>query len=228
MRVLLIERECDTPRSIAPMLQSAGFTVFTTDLGEDAVYLARLYDYDIVLLSPKLPDISGDEVVRRMRALHISVPVLMLAGEIGQATPVGEDDVIAMPVDKDALVARVYAVVRRCPRRPPRAISVGDLVVNLDRNTVAVGGKPVHLGAKEYQTLEYLALHKGRVLSGESICQHLYGCLDAPETRIVEVLVSRLRKKLAHASNGETYIETVWGRGYVLREPHDTDEKISA
>src|SRR3984885_15400300 len=107
-------------------------------------------------------------------------------------------------------------------------IQTGDLVVNLDTKTVEVGGQRVHLTGKEYQMLELLSLRKGTTLTKEMFLNHLYGGMDEPELKIIDVFICKLRKKLANASEGRNFIETVWGRGYVLREPHDIDERIPA
>jgi two-component system cell cycle response regulator CtrA len=105
---------------------------------------------------------------------------------------------------------------------------MGDLVVNLDEKTVAIGAARVRLTGKEYQMLELLALRKGSTLSKEMFLNHLYGGMDEPELKIIDVFICKLRKKLANASDGRDYIETVWGRGYMLREPRQVEERLSA
>jgi DNA-binding response OmpR family regulator len=107
-------------------------------------------------------------------------------------------------------------------------IATGDLVVNLDQKTVEVSGMRVHLTGKEYQMLELLSLRKGTTLTKEMFLNHLYGGMDEPELKIIDVFICKLRKKLANASQGSNYIETVWGRGYVLREPNESEEHITA
>src|SRR5216683_857987 len=107
-------------------------------------------------------------------------------------------------------------------------IQTGDLVVNLDTKTVEVTGARVHLTGKEYQMLELLSLRKGTTLTKEMFLNHLYGGMDEPELKIIDVFICKLRKKLANASSGKNYIETVWGRGYVLREPSEEETRIPA
>ena len=107
-------------------------------------------------------------------------------------------------------------------------IRTGDITVNLDAKTVEVNGIRVHLTGKEYQMLELLSLRKGTTLTKEMFLNPLYGSMDEPELKIIDVFICKLRKKLANASNGKNYIETVWGHGYVLREPSDDEAKISA
>src|SRR5262249_11727313 len=104
----------------------------------------------------------------------------------------------------------------------------GDLVVNLDTKTVEVAGARVHLTGKEYQMLELLSLRKGTTLTKEMFLNHLYGGMDKPQLKIIGVLICKLRKKLTNATHRKNYSETVWGRGYVLREPCEDDAKISA
>jgi len=133
------------------------------------------------------------------------------------------------PFHKDELVARIHAIVRRSRGHAQSVIESDDLVVNLDTKTAAVNGARVHLTGKEYQMLELLSLRKGTTLSKEMFLNHLYGGMDEPGLKIIDVFMCKLRKKLANASNGKDYIETVWGRGYVLRHPTDEEEvKISA
>jgi two-component system cell cycle response regulator CtrA len=133
------------------------------------------------------------------------------------------------PFHKDELVARIHAVVRRSKGHAQSVIQTGDLVVNLDTKMVEVGGQRVHLTGKEYQILELLTLRKGTTLTKEMFLTNLYGGMDEPEIKIIDVFICKVRKKLANVSLGKNYIETVWGRGYVLRQPMDEEAvKISA
>ena len=122
----------------------------------------------------------------------------------------------------------IHAIVRRSEGHAQSVIQTGDLVVNLDTKTVEVDGARVHLTSKEYQILELLSLRKGTTLTKEMFLIQLYGGMDEPVIKIIDVFICKLRKKLATASNGKDYIETVWGRGYVLREPHEDESKMSA
>ena len=228
MRVLLIEDDSATAQSIELMLKSESFNVYTTDLGEEGVDLGKLYDYDIILLDLNLPDMSGFEVLRSLRVSKVKTPILILTGLAGIEDKVrglgfGADDYMTKPFHKDELVARIHAIVRRSKGHAQSVIQTGDLVVNLDTKTVEVNGARVHLTGKEYQMLELLSLRKGTTLTKEMFLNHLYGGMDEPELKIIDVFICKLRKKLANASNGKNYIETVWGRGYVLREPSDEE-----
>jgi two-component system cell cycle response regulator CtrA len=233
MRVLLIEDDSATAQSIELMLMSANFNVYATDLGEDGVDLGKLYDYDIILLDLNLPDMSGFEVLRSLRVSKVKTPVLILSGLAGIKDKVsglgyGADDYMTKPFHKEELVARIHAIVRRSRGHAQSVIYTGDLCVNLYTKTVEVGGARVYLTGKEYQMLELLSLRKGTTLTKEMFLNNLYGGLDEPEVKIIDVFICKLRKKLANASDGKDYIETVWGRGYVLREPSEDEARIPA
>ena len=234
MRVLLIEDDSTTARSVSLMLKSEGFNVYTTDLGEEGIDLSKVYDYDIILLDLNLPDMSGFEVLRSLRAAKVQTPTLILSGHAGVEDKIkgfgfGADDYMTKPFHKDELVARIHAIVRRSNGHAQSVIEIDDLVVNLDTKTTVVNGAHVHLTGKEYQMLELLALRKGMTLTKEMFLNHLYGGMDEPAQKIIDVFMCKLRKKLANASGGKNYIETVWGRGYVLRQLADEEPaKISA
>jgi len=224
MRILLIEDDKATAQSIELMLKSESFNVYTTDLGEEGVDLGKLYDYDIILLDLNLPDMSGYEVLRSLRLLKVKTPILILSGMGGTEDKVrgfgfGADDYLTKPFHKDELIARIHAIVRRSKGHAQSIITTGDLVVNLDAKTVEIAGQPVHLTGKEYQMLELLSLRKGTTLTKEMFLNHLYGGMDEPELKIIDVFICKLRKKLDAVAGGQEYIETVWGRGYVLRDP---------
>jgi two-component system, cell cycle response regulator CtrA len=232
MRVLLIEDDSATAQSIELMLKSE-VNVYTTDLGEEGIDLGKVYDYDIILLDLNLPDMSGFEVLRNLRVSKVKTPILILSGLPGIEDKVrgfgfGADDYMTKPFHKDELVARIHAIVRRSKGHAQSIIQTGDLVVKLDTKTVEVNGARVHLTGKEYQMLELLSLRKGWTLTKEMFLNHLYGGIDEPEVKIIDVFTCKLRKKLANASHGKNYIETVWGRGYVLREPVEIEAKIPA
>jgi two-component system cell cycle response regulator CtrA len=233
MRVLLIEDDSATAQSIELMLQSEGFNVYKTDLGEEGVDLGKIYDYDIILLDLNLPDMSGYEVLKTLRVSKVQTPILILSGLAGIEDKVrglgfGADDYMTKPFHKDELVARIHAIVRRSKGHAQSVIQTGGLKVNLDTKTVDVNGQRVHLTGKEYQMLELLSLRKGTTLTKEMFLNHLYGGMDEPELKIIDVFICKLRKKLAAATGGKHYIETVWGRGYVLRNPEDEAESDEA
>ena len=231
MRVLLIEDDSATAQSIELMLKVENFNVYTTDLGGEGIDLGKLYEYDIILLDLNLPDMSGYEVLRALRLAKVKTPILILSGLDGIASKVkglgfGADDYLTKPFHKDEIVARIHAIVRRSKGHAQSVMTVGDLVVNLDQKTVEISGARLHLTGKEYQMLELLALRKGTTITKEALLSQLYGGMDEPGMKIIDVFICKLRKKLTSASNGRDYIETVWGRGYVLREPSEMDERL--
>jgi two-component system cell cycle response regulator CtrA len=233
MRILLIEDDSATARSIELMLKSEGIDVYVTGLGEEGVDLGKLYDYDIILLDLNLPDMSGFGVLRSLRVSKVKTPILILSGIVGVEDKVkglgfGADDYMTKPFHKDELVARIHAIVRRSQGQAQSVVKTGDLVVNLDSRMAEINGVRVHLTGKEYEMLELLSLRKATTVSKEMLFNQLYGGMNEPEIKIIDVFICKLRKKLADASKGKDYIKTVWGQGYVLREPHEGRAKKSA
>ncbi|MEZ7845744.1 MAG: response regulator transcription factor [Rhodospirillales bacterium] len=224
MRVLLIEDDPSTQQSLKMMLESSSMVVDATDLGEDGLEIGKLYDYDIIILDLMLPDIDGMEVLRRLRDARVVTPVLILSGLTESENKVkglasGADDYLTKPFNKAELLARIQAIVRRSQGHSQSMIETGKLSVNLDARSVDVNGQSIHLTGKEYGILELLSLRKGTTLTKEMFLNHLYGGMDEPELKIIDVFICKLRKKLSTATEGESYIETVWGRGYVMRDP---------
>ncbi|MFT6532463.1 MAG: two-component system cell cycle response regulator CtrA [Limimaricola cinnabarinus] len=224
MRVLLVEDDPATSKSIELMLTHANLNVYATDMGEEGIDLAKLYDYDLILLDLHLPDMNGHEVLRQLRLSRVETPILILSGDDDTESKLkgfgfGADDYLTKPFHRDELVARIHAIIRRSKGHAQSVITTGEVSVNLDAKTVKAAGQAVHLTGKEYQMLELLSLRKGTTLTKEMFLNHLYGGMDEPELKIIDVFICKLRKKLAQATGGEHYIETVWGRGYVLRDP---------
>lgn len=224
MRILLVEDDPTTSKSIELMLTHANLNVYATDLGEEGIDLAKLYDYDLILLDLNLPDMNGHEVLRQLRIARVETPILILSGADDTESKIkgfgfGADDYLTKPFHREELVARIHAIIRRSKGYSQSVIHTGRVAVNLDAKTVEVEGKTVHLTGKEYQMLELLSLRKGTTLTKEMFLNHLYGGMDEPELKIIDVFICKLRKKLSNATGGENYIETVWGRGYVLRDP---------
>ena len=224
MRVLLVEDDPSTAKAIELSLASEGIICDTTELGEEGLEIGKLYDYDIIILDLMLPDIDGYEVLRRFRAAKINTPILILSGLSGPDQKIkglgyGADDYLTKPFNKGELIARIQAIVRRSKGHSESIIRTGKLLVNLDTRAVEVDGQTLHLTSKEYGIIELLSLRKGSTLTKEMFLNHLYGGIDEPELKIIDVFVCKLRKKLQDSSGGENYIETVWGRGYVLKDP---------
>lgn len=220
MRILQVEDDHATAQSVELMMKSEGFNVYSTDLGEEGVDLAKTYDYDLILLDLNLPDIHGIEVLRQIRAAQIKTPVMIVSGCSDITVKVktfglGADDYLQKPFHKDELIARAHSIIRRSKGHAEAIIHVGPIAVNLDAKTVTVDGRQVHLTGKEHSFLELLALRLETTVTKEAVMNHLYGGLDEPELKIVDVFCCKLRSKL-RAAGAPAHIRTIWGRGYTL------------
>lgn len=232
MRVLIIEDDTATADGLALILRREGWVADTTDLGEDGLEIGKLYEYDIILLDLMLPDMDGLDVIRGLRAARIETPVLILSGIQDSSRKVkglgiGADDYLTKPFDRGELLARIQAIVRRARGHAQPVVQVGRLTVNLEARTAQIDDQALHLTGKEYGILELLAMRRGSTLTKDQFLNHLYGGMDEPELKIIDVFICKLRKKIARATGGETYVETVWGRGYRLCEPTDADARAS-
>jgi two-component system, cell cycle response regulator CtrA len=228
MRVLLVEDNATMAALTERLLRGENFIVDTTDLGEDGLDISKLYDYDIIVLDLTLPDIDGYEVLRRLRAARVRTPVLIMSGltelkDKIKGLRTGADDFMVKPFDPRELIARIKAIVRRSKGHPQSTIRIGKLVIDLNNRSAAIDGRSVNLTVREYDIIELLSLRKGTVVSKEAFINHLYGGEGEPDLKIIDVFICKLRKKLAAATGGDHYIETVWGRGYKLHVPAETD-----
>ena len=222
-KILVVDDEKPISDIVKFNLTKEGYEVFTAYDGEEALEKVKEVEPDLILLDLMLPKLDGLEVAREVRKTY-DMPIIMVTAKDSEIDKVlglelGADDYVTKPFHKDELVARINAVVRRSKGHSQATIQTGDVIVNLDQKTVEVNQVRVHLTGKEYQMLELLSLRKGTTLTKEMFLNHLYGGLDEPELKIIDVFICKLRKKLAAAAGGANYIETVWGRGYVLRDP---------
>lgn len=229
LRALIIEDDSSTARSLSFLLRADGFVCDAIDLGEEALEIGQLYEYDLVILDLLLPDINGCDVLRRMRSRHIKTPVIVLSGltdieDKVKALTFGADDYITKPFAKNEFLARTHAVIRRSRGHSVSHIKTGPLVVDIQSRTATIHGKVVDLTSKEYAILELLSVRKGTTLTKDVFLNHLYGGMDEPDTKIIDVFICKLRRKLTKACGNDHLIETIWGRGYVLREPIDAVE----
>ena len=229
MRAIVVEDEAVTAKAITLALSKEGYVCDWVSVGDEALEIARVCDYDIMILDIKLSgNIDGYELLARLRAAKVRIPILILSGLVSTEQKVrglgfGADDYLTKPYNRSELIARLQAIIRRSKGHPDSIIKIGSMCINLDSRTVECSGVPVRLTSKEYAILELLALRAGTILNKTTFLNHLYGGMDEPELKIIDVFVCKLRKKLANAAGGDGFIETIWGRGYVLnkRDEHD-------
>jgi two-component system cell cycle response regulator CtrA len=223
-KILIVEDELSIAELEKDYLELSSFEVEIETRGDKGLERALEGDYDLVILDLMLPDIDGFEVIRRLRSADISTPVIILSGlsesrDKVKCLEIGADDFITKPFERKELVARIQAVVRRSKGHAESILKVGRISVNLKTREVEVDNKLLHLTGKEYTILELLCLRRGATLTKDMFLNHLYGGIDEPELKIIDVFICKLRKKLMDAMDGENYIDTVWGRGYTLKDP---------
>ena len=223
MRVLLIDRDRAANQGLAFFLKGKGYMVDSSYSGEDGAEMARLYDYDLILMEPNLSAKIGTDTLKKMRAVGVRSPLVILSGSVSVAEKVdyfnaGADDYLVRPYDRLELLARIQAIIRRARGYDNNTIRIGQMEVNLDTKVVLIGGRVLPLTGKEYGLLELLCLRRGMTVSKEQFLNHLYGGMDEPEMKIIDVFLCRIRNKIARLSGGKQYIRTIWGRGYILQD----------
>ncbi|MFC3183271.1 response regulator transcription factor CtrA [Cypionkella sinensis] len=231
MRILLVEDDPRTSSSIEMMMTRASLKADCVYLGEEGIDFAKLYNYDLIVLDLSLPDMSGYDVLRHLRQARVETPILILSGSDDiddriRGFGFGADDYMSKPFNREELVARIKAIIRRSKGHAQPLIRVGKILVDIEAKTVDVEGVRLRVTSKEYQILELLALRRGATLTKEAFMNHLYGGMDEPETKIIDVFICKLRKKLSDATGGQSYIETVWGRGYAMRDPGTIENRL--
>ncbi len=219
-RLLLVEDDRMLSDALSRTLESAGFTVYVTAYGEDAIELARAYRFDIIVLDLTLPDFPGQHVLQQLRRFRPDTPVIILSGEVGIEAKIehfleGADDYITKPFHREELLVRIHAVLRRVRSSAPEQVEIGPLSVDLVSHRAMVGDRVVPLTGKEYACLEFLATRRGMTVTKEMFLSHLYGGRDEPEMKIIDVFICKIRRKLTEAGVPPV-IETVWGRGYTI------------
>jgi two-component system OmpR family response regulator len=218
MRVLVVEDEPDLIESLMKALREDGYAVDGAAEGEDGLYKAENYEYDAVVLDIMLPRIDGWEVLRRLRQTR-KTPVLMLTAR--DAVPdrvrglnTGADDYLVKPFDLSELLARLRALIRRSASQAHSRLELGEIVIDTAARTVTRQGQAVPLTAREYALVEFLALHRGTVITRTMLYDHLFDENDSTLSNLLDVHVSNVRKKLGHE-----FISTRRGHGYCIESP---------
>ncbi len=222
MRVLLVEDDKFMAQMIAALLTKKEFAVTTVHDGDAAIEAMESYHFDAVLLDLRLKETSGLDVLATAREMGVKYPILILSGDMDTNTKVralsaGADDYVTKPFKIEELSARIMAVVRRVNGHVSTCLEIGPLRIDLEQKQVLAHDAPVNLTRKEYEVLEALVLRSGRTLRKDTILSLLYGGMDEPNPKIIDVFVCKLRKKLSEALGGNCPIQTVYGLGYTFR-----------
>lgn len=215
MRILVVEDEPDLLRNIKQALREEGYAVDTATNGEDGLFNAESADYDAIVLDVMMPKMDGWEVLTRLRKTK-KTPVLMLTARDQSRDRVrgldtGADDYVVKPFDLEELFARLRALIRRSAGQTRNVIEIGDVTIDVAARNVARHGKEISLTAREYALLEFLALHRGELVTRSTLYEHLFDENDSTMSNLLDVHVSNLRKKL-----GAEFISTRRGHGYCI------------
>ncbi|MEK9799152.1 MAG: response regulator transcription factor [Alphaproteobacteria bacterium] len=228
MHILVVEDDPIVADILGMTLEEAGYFKTTANTIETALFELKHNQIDVVLLDINLPDGDGTRLARLIRKNHMPVPILVVSGNSGiddkiTALGAGADGYLTKPFDRYELVANLEAIIRRTHGHSSATVNVGNLIVDLSRNYAKIGDTRLDLTAKEFRIIEFLALRKGAVLSKDAFLNHLYGGIDEPQPKIIDVFMCKLRRKIADAGASGVVIDTIWGQGYILREVRDYD-----
>jgi two-component system, OmpR family, response regulator len=215
MRILVVEDELDLQRGLARALRDEGYAVDCADNGEDGLFSAEGTDYDAIVLDVMMPKLDGWEVLARLRKKK-TTPVLMLTArdqsrDRVKGLDIGADDYVVKPFDLPEVLARLRAIIRRSAGKTTNVIEIGDVSVDTAARTVSLKRKPVELTAREYSLVEFMALHRGEVVTRTQLYEHLFDENDSSLSNLLDVHVSNVRKKL-----GADFITTRRGHGYCI------------
>jgi two-component system cell cycle response regulator CtrA len=224
MRILLVEDDTSVCGAIDLISKVESIELTTVGLGAEGIAVGNRHPFDLIVIDLGLPDVGGLDVLRVLRDAGVKTPVMILTGTDGipqkvKAFATGADEYLTKPFHREEFVARLRAIARRDQGSQRKVIKCGDLCIDLDTKMAEISGTRVALTTKEFQLLVFLASRPGFTLSKEMILDHLYAGRDEPQIKIVDVFICKLRKKLADISGGDNFIETVWGRGYMLAAP---------
>jgi len=215
MRVLAVEDEPDLLSSLMKALREDGYAVDGAPDGDEGLFKAESYDYDAIVLDIMLPGIDGWELLRRLRKTK-KTPVLMLTARDAvrdrvRGLDTGADDYLVKPFELAELLARLRALIRRAASQAESRLKIGDVVIDTAARTVSRRGEEIVLTAREYSLLEYLALHRGKLVTRTMLYDHLFDENDSTLSNLLDVHVFNLRKKLGH-----DFITTRRGHGYCI------------
>jgi two-component system, OmpR family, response regulator len=215
VRLLVVEDELDLLRALEKALQEAGYAVDTASDGEDGLFKATSWDYDAIVLDLMLPKLDGWEVLKRLRRVK-KTPVLVLTARDAlpdrvKGLDTGADDYLVKPFERLELLARLRALVRRAAGQATAVLKVGDVTIDTVSRTVTQQGKSVNLTPLEYTLVEFLALHRGRIVTRTMLYEHLFDENEDSLSNLLDVHVSNLRKKL-----GADFVVTRRGQGYLI------------
>jgi two-component system cell cycle response regulator CtrA len=229
----VIEDEILIARGIRSACVDEGFACHTAQTGSEGLEMIKFYDYDAVILDLGLPDMNGVVILERIRNSKKKTPVIVLSGlstvdDKVRCLSAGADDYLTKPFSKIELLARIYAIVRRANCLHSSVITIGPLSIDLVNRIVTIYGSEISLTGKEYAIMELLGIKKGSIIPKETFLNHIYGGLDEPDLKIVDVFICKLRKKMAAISGGLNFIETIWGRGYTIKENPEVRARNSA
>jgi two-component system OmpR family response regulator len=218
MRILIVEDEPDLLGSLLRAVREDGYAADAAEDGEEGLFKAESYDYDAILLDVMLPGIDGWEVLGKLRKTK-KTPVLMLTARDAvrdrvKGLDTGADDYVIKPFDIDEVLARLRALIRRSASEAQPRLSIGGIVIDMAARTVTRDDEPVSLTAREYALLEFLALHRGKLVTRTTLYEHLFDENDDTLSNLLDVHVSNLRKKLGHE-----FITTRRGHGYSIDSP---------
>jgi two-component system OmpR family response regulator len=218
MRVLAVEDEPDLLSSLIKALREDGYAVDGAPDGEEGLYKAESYDYDAIVLDIMLPGIDGWELLRRLRKTK-KTPVLMLTARDAvrdrvRGLDTGADDYLVKPFELAELLARLRALIRRSASQAQSRLQIGDVVIDTAARTVMRRGETIALTAREYSLLEFLALHRGKLVTRTTLYDHLFDENDSTLSNLLDVHVFNIRKKLGH-----DFITTRRGHGYSIESP---------
>ena len=225
MHILIIEDDKIANQNICLLLKRERMIPESAYSGRDGLELVKLYEYDLIILDLMLPDIQGMDVLKQIRQQKNDTPVLVLSGlnqtdKKVECFNLGADDYLTKPYERIELLARIKAIIRRTRGISNAIIQVGKMKIDMNTKTVYVGDKLVPLTSKEYALLELLALKKGMTVSKETCLNQLYGIMDEPpDSKIIDVFLCKMRRKIKALTGGEDYIQNIWGRGYILKAP---------